>query len=77
MPAEGQDLHLSQRSFTLSLYALAHLTVKLLTKLTTGLKGDDMEGMTVLYTVRVAMVSGIFAAGFLCGSVTEQREANA
>jgi hypothetical protein len=36
-----------------------------------------MERKTLLYTVRVTMVSGIFAAGFLCGSVTEQREANA
>ena len=36
-----------------------------------------MERKTVLYTLRVAMVTGIFAAGFLCGSVTEQREANA
>jgi len=34
-----------------------------------------MERKTVLYTLRVAMVTGIFAAGFLCGSVTEQREA--
>ena len=30
-----------------------------------------MQPKTILYGVRVAMVTGIFAAGFLCGSLTE------
>jgi hypothetical protein len=35
-----------------------------------------MEGKTRLYSIRVAMVTGIFAAGFLSGSLT-QRNAEA
>jgi hypothetical protein len=35
-----------------------------------------MERKTILYSVRVGMVTGIFAAGFLCGSLT-QHSANA
>ena len=31
-----------------------------------------MERKTMLYTVRVGLVTGIFAAGFLCGSLTGQ-----
>ena len=35
-----------------------------------------MERKAMLYSVRVGMVTGIFAAGFFCGSVT-QHNANA
>ncbi len=30
-----------------------------------------MSRKTILYSVRVGMVAGIFAAGYLCGSLTE------
>ena len=30
-----------------------------------------MSRNTILYSVRVGMVAGIFAAGYLCGSLTE------
>ena len=36
-----------------------------------------MSRKTILYSVRVAMVAVIFTAGYLCGSMTEQRSANA
>jgi hypothetical protein len=39
---------------------------------TPAFKEGDMERKTMLYAVRVGMVTGIFAAGFLCGSMTEQ-----
>lgn len=32
-----------------------------------------MDRGKVLYSVRIGMVTGIFAAGFLCGSLTEHR----
>jgi hypothetical protein len=36
-----------------------------------------MESKTRLYSIRVAVVTGIFGAGFLCGSFTQQRTAEA
>jgi len=35
-----------------------------------------MDRRTILYSVRIGMVTGIFAAGFLCGSFT-RNSANA
>lgn len=36
-----------------------------------------MSSKTILYSVRVGMVAGIFTGGYLCGSMTEQHSANA
>jgi hypothetical protein len=32
-----------------------------------------MQPKTFLYSVRIAAVTGVFAAGFLCGTMTEQK----
>jgi hypothetical protein len=32
----------------------------------------DMSKKTIFYSLRVGLVTGIFAAGFLCGSMTQQ-----
>jgi hypothetical protein len=39
-------------------------------------KEINMASKSILYSVRIGVITAIFAAGFLCGSVT-QRSANA
>jgi hypothetical protein len=42
-----------------------------------ALKEENMERRAILYSVRVGIVTGIFATGFLCGSLTQQHNADA